>query len=205
MAGAVAGLFSGAVSNIFGGSLMGSLLQQFGLDDVMGSIQNLFMETLGTALKQVLDMSPLPDFLKDAAKSFIDEVTGGREDVSPEAQQAVNDSPLGEVVEEMVKEIARDAANEADENSGSGRGEGGGSWLHVLAEAIGKAQSNLGDRLMEKAEALQEQYDTEDKDAFFSAQADFTATGQMFSMVSNQGSTALKTVGEGLAGMARKQ
>ncbi|MFK7854307.1 MAG: hypothetical protein AB8B79_09355 [Granulosicoccus sp.] len=41
--------------------------------------------------------------------------------------------------------------------------------------------------------------------AFLEAQAQFTANMQSFNLFANQSATALKTIGEGLASIARKQ
>jgi|SRR5690606_38373 len=80
---------------------------------------------------------------------------------------------------------------------------GSKSWLVAIAQA-------LGQMLGEKAETMKGLVDkmnaAEDSGMEFNtALTEFQAESQMFSMLSNASSTAIKSIGEGLTSNARKQ
>jgi len=95
---------------------------------------------------------------------------------------------------------------------------GGKGWLAALAGALG---GMLGDRavkmeqMMEKLDSLNSELDglSEDDTAareqntreFQTTLTAFQAESQMFSILSNASSTALKSIGEGVTAVARKQ
>jgi len=90
----------------------------------------------------------------------------------------------------------------------SGSSDSGMNWLEKLAEAMATIQN----KWLEKADKAQAKMnenagddDTGARDAFVKAQSQYTAAMQMFSMVAAATSTSLKSLGEGLAGIARKQ
>ena len=104
-----------------------------------------------------------------------------------------------------------EAAGEAAGGGGSeGAGGGGsaGNWLEKWAEGMAKAQINWINQADKQQQIMQEMSgkdDTASRDAFIMAQSKYTADMQMFSMTAAATSTSLKTIGEGLAGLARKQ
>jgi len=82
------------------------------------------------------------------------------------------------------------------------------NWLEKLAEGMAEIQN----KWLTKADTAQEDMnkmagkdDTTSRDAFAKAQSQYTAAMQMFSMVAAATSTSLKSLGEGLPGIARKQ
>jgi hypothetical protein len=98
----------------------------------------------------------------------------------------------------------------------------GKSWLVALAEAMGKiASEHLGKMLdaqaeMEASSTPQEELDKmsdkdrltqekKDSEEFTIAQSKYQAESKLFSMATEATSTALKSVGDGLASLARKQ
>lgn len=85
----------------------------------------------------------------------------------------------------------------------SSAGSGSKSWLVAIAQA-------LGTMLGEKAETMKGLVDKmnsadENGKEFNMALTEFQAESQMFSMLSNASSTAIKSIGEGLTSNARKQ
>lgn len=80
---------------------------------------------------------------------------------------------------------------------------GSKSWLVAIAQALGtmlgeKAETMKG--LVDKMNAAEE-----NGKEFNMALTEFQAESQMFSMLSNATSTAIKSIGEGLTSNARKQ
>lgn len=109
-------------------------------------------------------------------------------------------------------EAAGAGGEEAGGAEGGGSASGGGgsgmNWLEKLAEGMAKAQINWlakADGHQETMQKMSGKDDTASRDAFIMAQSKYTAAMQMFSMTAAATSTSLKTVGEGLAGIARKQ
>jgi hypothetical protein len=99
---------------------------------------------------------------------------------------------------------------------------GAGSWLVALAKAMGEMTGNHLQKMMqaqdkmEKSEATDEELEGKSKEEqskikqekandFTIAQAEFQAESKLFAMCSEATSTVLKSVGEGLSSMARKQ
>jgi hypothetical protein len=99
---------------------------------------------------------------------------------------------------------------------------GSGSWLVALAKAMGEmtgdhlqkmmqAQDRMEDSKVDdadlkgKSEEEQSQIKQEKGKEFTQAQAEFQAESKLFAMCSEATSTVLKSVGEGLSSMARKQ
>jgi hypothetical protein len=101
---------------------------------------------------------------------------------------------------------------------------GSGSWLVALARAMGQMTGKHLENMMQAqadmehsddikdtekyknaSESEQEKMDQEAGSAFTEAQAVFQAESKLFSMCSEATSTVLKSIGEGLSSMSRKQ
>ena len=83
----------------------------------------------------------------------------------------------------------------------------GGNWLEVLAEGMALIQSKWLSKATDAQETMNNSMGESktQQQAFTVAQSKYTAAMQMFSMTAAATSTSLKTIGEGLAGIARKQ
>jgi len=203
MAGAIGGLISSvvgsAVSSVVG-NMMSSLISNFGSSNIAGAFVNAFMGSLGTALKTIIDNAPLPQFLKDAAKDLIDNVIGSNQQATtPEAQDAV-DCEYGDMLENISQGICEEAAEEAE-------GKEGVNWLVALAGGLAKSQIDFLDKAMEAQDAMEKASGEGDegRNDFIMAQSEYQANMQMFNMMANLTSTSLKSIGEGLTAIARKQ
>lgn len=156
-------------------------------------------------------------------------------DVNPEVQTAVDadfgetSSDFARTFMDMMMELFKETANdermeEAQNTDSDGTtsegGEGGGNWLVKLARALAEVQSEWLDKLMSSYEAMQKNTESdpgpdasqEEKDdytasqkAFIQAQAEVTAYGRLFGMSSEVTSNVIKSVGDGLTSVARKQ
>jgi hypothetical protein len=177
-----------------------SLIAQFGSSNILGALTNIFQNAFGNALKGIIDNSPLPQFLKDAAKSVIDDVLSKNQmQTTPEAQSAVEESDAGVTAADMANQTAKRCGKKADEGEGSE----GANWLVALAAALGEMQGDFMDDAMQNMDTMKN--NGKKSKAFITAQNEFSANMQMFSMMANASSTAIKALGEGLTALARKQ
>lgn len=78
------------------------------------------------------------------------------------------------------------------------RGSGDGGWLMAFAEAMGRLMEKQVNEIEKFSKSIGDKPTPEDS-------TKLTAMTQMFQMFMNAVSTALKSMGEGAAGMARKQ
>lgn len=208
MAGAIGGLVGGMVSSLVSsvaGSVMSSLISSFGSGNVLGALTNTFMGSLGNALKSVIGSAPIPQFLKDTANGLIDSMLGAsQQPTTPEAQDAVS-GKYQEMCDKISAGIAQEAGDKADKET---NGKGGVNWLVALAGGLAEAQIKFLDKAMDAQETMKEAAGKDDKtsrDSFITAQSEYQANMQMFSMMANMTATSLKTLGEGLTAIARKQ
>ena len=105
-----------------------------------------------------------------------------------------------------AESTAQQAADEAE-------GEEGGNWLVALAKALSESQAKFLDAAMENQKKMAtsdpsggttDEAKAERKE-FLKAQNEFQANMQMFNMTANTTATTLKSIGEGLTAIARKQ
>ncbi|MCF6211509.1 MAG: hypothetical protein L3K24_12765 [Gammaproteobacteria bacterium] len=204
--GLVASVVGSAVSSVVG-SMLSSMISNFGGGNIAGALANAFMGALGNALNSVIDNSPLPQFLKDAAKDVIGNVIGGNQQATtPEAQDAV-DNEYGDMLDNISQGICKDAAEKAE-------GKEGGNWLVALARGLSEVQVKFLDAAMENMDTMKnnsvdetksKKDQAEDRQEFIQAQSEYQANMQMFNMMANMTATSLKSLGEGLTAIARKQ
>ncbi|WP_456416904.1 hypothetical protein [Thiolapillus sp.] len=203
MAGGIVGAIAGQLAGQIVNQTISSMVSQFGMSNMLGAITNLVNQSLGNALHDAISNGPLPQFIQDAAHQVIDDILGGNQQrCSAECQQAVDNSDLRSMVDQFVEDFIQASVKEANEEC-QGSGKGGDNWLVMLAKAMAKMQAEH----MDKMEAAQKEMGSagDDKEAFFDASATFQAESQMFKLVSEALSTMVKSVGEGLASIARKQ
>jgi hypothetical protein len=214
--GGILGAVGGIVGGIFGGPI-GSMIGQ--------AIGNMLQQAIGDATKQAVDTLQkehgMPKFLANEVKSKIDGIIGGLlQPVSAEAaQQAAkhvgdnfesfkNDfaQSLVKMVVDQMKEDRESSQNGGGSSSGS-KSAKGGSWLEALAKAMG---ASLGDKAAKMVELSNRVADTAGGEGKEAAKANTEATlelqgaSQMFSLMQNAFSAAIKAIGEGLSQAARK-
>ena len=205
MAGGIVGSIVGQLAGQVISQTIGSMLSQFGMSSMLGAITNIASQAMSSSLQEAINNAPLPQFVKDAANQAVEDILGGyQQSCSAECQHAVENSELGDMIQQYIEDFIEASVKEANEScQGSEGGKGGDNWLVMLAKAMAKMQAEH----MDKMQAAQEEMGSagDDKEAFFDASATFQAESQMFKMVSEALSTMIKSVGEGLASIARKQ
>lgn len=205
--GLVGGIFGGGggilggVMNSVLGNIVNDLVDQFGLTDISNALNNLAADLLQTGLNAMIDNLPIPGFLKDMAKDVIGNIVDqARNNVSSEAQSAVNEE-LGGTVGDIVGNFL-DFVQESMEDEVQG---GEGNWLVALAKALGEASGKHLKNMVELGEKMGGMDATEDEEAFAETQAMFQAESQIFKMFQEFIATMIKSIGEGMSTIARKQ
>jgi len=197
------------------------LITEFGADNVSGAYQNMTLAKFIAALKSLIGDNPsLSEPVKELAYAKVDSTASDVvADTTPGATDAVAGGPLDEAaqsdVDAMMQRIMMDTADRNDEDSGAGSTEGkkskqggeagGGNWLENLAQGLAEAQSLWLDKAQGHLETMKTEAGSDDSKLFTEAQSKYSAAMQMFSMTAAAASTSIKSVGEGLAGIARKQ
>jgi len=199
------------------------LISEFGADNVGGAYQNLTLAKFLAALKSLISDNPsLSEPVKEMAFARIDAAAAELgADASPGATEAVgSDDAMNESadadMQSMMNDLMLAIAAQNDEDNGAGstegrknskssEGEAPSNWLEKLAEGLAEVQSKWLDKADKHLETMNSEADSEDSKAFTTAQSKYSAAMQMFSMSAAASSTSIKSVGEGLAGIARKQ
>jgi len=237
------------------------MIEEYGIQNVQRSINNAAAESLGQQLGTFIDSLSMPQFMKDDAKSAMNDVLGAFQSDTPqnldqniqkvlgscgEASQsaggsagasggsagasgasggsagasggsagasgagasASSDSVMsgtmdmisGAMMDEM-KEATAEGANKGGNRSGGGAG----NWLALLARALGKTSGEHLKKMVELGEKMGELDSKENPEEFAKIQSEFQAESQIFKMFQEAIGTMVKSVGEGMSSVARKQ
>jgi hypothetical protein len=140
-----------------------------------------FGEQFGASPSEIGRMQNKFDFMK---AQFADDLKNGFEQMSPESKAKL-------------------------------KGKGGGSWLQVLADGMTKVLDASLAKVSERSTALtttikagkglKDDAAKDNQAQTVKDQQDFTVASQEFNLLMNACNTAIKTIGEGLTTMARKQ
>ncbi len=199
-------------------NIASEVMDNFG-DSVFGSaLSNLFNGQIGEAFKSMIDSLPMPDFMKDIAKGVIDDVVGeAHQDGVPEEAQRMVDEGLGEMAtesaqsaaDEIMENIMQMASEETREAGGAGGGAGGAgganNWFYLLAKAMGEVSGQHLQTMINKAQEMSSLTGEDQAAELAVVQAEMQAAAQQFKMASESSSTVIKSIGEGMSAVARKQ
>lgn len=224
---------SGALGNIFGGGNILGLVMNiasmvFPPLALATSLANLVSNAVGQALKgavdQLMQQSGLPKFLGEAIKQMVDATVPGLNQQSDAQADQATQGAFGEdmqsLTNELTESIVKNAQAIMQQDKGDGRssrangrsGRTASSWLEAIALAMGEAAGNKAAKMVELSNKLKELSSAggSEKDQQKAAKemnavnAQFQAVSQEFNMLQSAFSTAIKSLGEGLAQMARK-
>lgn len=106
-----------------------------------------------------------------------------------------------QILQDLVREMS-ESKEIKDAKANRGKGGGGNTtgapgWLMAIAETLGEKLNELGDDMSRRASTMQKDDPK--------ASAEFGVVSQQFSMLMNATNNAIKTIGEALAGMAKRQ
>lgn len=212
----VGGVVGGAIGAYFGGPAGAEIGESIG-----AALGNEIQQAVGDGTKGAADdlsqNHGMPDYARAQVYDAVDrEVRDHRHNVPPEVQQAVRDqwgSALQNFQQLFQQYLVRAVLdNMGDQDSKPhGKGGGGGGWLQAIAKAMGHT---LGEKaaemvhLSKEMSSLQQSGSASDADnarQFNEDMTKFQATSQEYAILQNTFSTAIKSLGEALSGMARKQ
>ena len=219
------------------------MIEEYGIQNVQRSINNAAAESLGQQLGTFIDSLSMPQFMKDDAKSAMNDVLGAFQSDTPQnldqniqkvlgscgeasggsagasggsagagggsaGASASSDSVMsgtmdmisGAMMDEM-KEATAEGANKGGNRSGGGAG----NWLALLARALGKTSGEHLKKMVELGEKMGELDSKENPEEFAKIQSEFQAESQIFKMFQEAIGTMVKSVGEGMSSVARKQ
>jgi len=199
-------------------------LSQFGADNVAQAIANVVGEYLSSAVGAMIGSSDMPQFMKDESmarlEQIVDQFTG---DVAPGAQKGTeealekrqgsnDDAAAGgkddvmDNVMDTLRSSMSDEMGNASKGSSDGAGKGGqGNWLAVLARALGDVAGKHLEKMVELGSEMGELDSTENPEQFAQFQSEFQAESQIFKMFQEAIGTMVKSIGEGMSTVARKQ
>ena len=193
------------------------------------AIGNIVTQAVGTAVNQAAaqlnQQSGMPKFLVNEIGNITNTaVQGLTTNVTPAAQNTVQTATAGSIeafIQNLTKTIVDSVQNQLKNGNGTGTGEvkaSGGSWMQAIAQAMGEAMGKKASKMVELASKIQalsaqsgngtELSDADKMKAASETQvlnAQFQATGQEFNLLQTTFSTAIKTIGEGMSSVARKQ
>jgi hypothetical protein len=117
-----------------------------------------------------------------------------------------------QTIKNNIKEMNDNSSPERKEKL---KGKGGLSWIQVMADSMSKILDASLEKLNDKStslvntikdgKGLKDDAAKDNQANTQKAQTDFTVASQEFNILMNSVNTAIKTIGEGLATMARKQ
>ena len=201
----VGGIFGGPIGAMIGqlaGQLLSSVVNQ-AIDSL--PVDQAFKDLISAGFKA--GMGDTGGAIEDA-NQFIDELgksMGGSQSDIAQMQRSLDDFQA-EITKLFTDAMARDAIEREEDGAGQSSGRaatrggsagGAGGWLRAMAEALGKQCDQLADELQEAVDAI----DKEDP----STMVEFQTISQQFSMLMNSTTTAIKTLGEAMTAVARKQ
>lgn len=226
--GGILGALGGIVGGIFGGPI-GSMIGQA----IGGMLQQAIGGAFNGAVDNLVKEHGMPKFLADEVKSHVGNTLGAINQGNPsqEAREIAQERFGGAInrFEQNLTNTLTDLISEAIVKKGTGSKTSAKGWIQAIAEAMGKA---LGDKAKEmvklsdeisslagsgaettaqmqgkKGEDLaQLQSKKQDQAQEFNMKmTEFQATSQEYNMLNNVFSTAIKSIGESMSSMARKQ
>jgi type III secretion apparatus needle protein len=201
----VGGIFGGPIGAMIGqmaGQLLSSVVGQV-VDQL--PVDQPFKDLINAGFKA--GMGDVGGAINDANK-FIEELgrsMGGSQSDIASMQRSLDDFKT-EVTKLFTDALARDGVEREEQGAGQcsgnaaqkgGAAGSGGSWLRAMAEALGKQCDQLADEMQEAVDNI----DKEDP----STMVEFQTISQQFSLLMNSTTTAIKTLGEAMTAVVRKQ
>lgn len=140
--------------------------------------------------------------LTSAANAVIDAANhqGANGAYTGDADRAGND------LQDAFSKAINDEALARAMKSGSDKESDGpaDSWLVAIAKAMGKMLGNQAQHLVDLTNEMAKHTGKNDAQEFQQINAEFSAQSQMFGILSNSFSNSIKTIGDGLTTIARK-
>lgn len=175
-------------------------------------------QVMSSALDTVGIGGPTKDLVMGAFKSAVGDASGAVESYGNVSQdlvdkitdaanhQSSNGSYTGELdrakqdaTDQLSKFIAKMGQTEADGDVGKGSD----SWLVAMAKAMGRMLGDKAQHIKELSQKIESE--GSDAKAYNTDITELQGASQEYGIMSNAFSQVIKSIGEGLSGMARKQ
>ena len=121
-------------------------------------------------------------------------------------QKSINDFAK-QIIDSVRKQLTEKLSEGAEGSGGKGK-KSAGSWLQAIAKAMGEAMGNRASKMVELSNKMADASKKEGQEGAKEMQSistQFQAVSQEFNQLSTAFSTAIKSLGEGVTTMARKQ
>lgn len=201
---------SGALNSVLGGgNILGAALNIASMVypplAIATSVANLVQQSLGPAINQGLQQltqnAGMPKFLGQEVGDLVNKVISDMlKPSNPGCDEEVQKC-CGNEVKDFAQDFMKDFVNGAAEKMGGEKKKGSGSWLEALAQALGEAL----DKQAAKIEELSGQITNENAKDKPSTMTELQTASQRMSFMMSAADQVLKTLGEALSTMARKQ
>lgn len=161
-------------------------------------------------------LTDTPKGAQDGVDDVLSQSSGGsksKDDSSGGSQSAGGSSSSGsnsgadDVMKgtmDMIKKSMQDSTESASQKGG-GTGGGTGNWLAVLAKALGQTAGKHLKSMVDLGNKMGGLDSKENPEEFAKIQAEFQAEAQIFKMFQEAIGTMIKSIGEGMSSVARKQ
>ena len=199
------------------------VLEGFSPANIINATANLVNAINGKGAKQAVDTlakeDGLPKYLQQEIKKVIDEVfkkfekptEGDLQDklnnaTKDDQQKSINDFAK-QIIDSVRKQLTEKLSEGAEGSGGKGK-KSAGSWLQAIAKAMGEAMGNRASKMVELSNKMADASKKEGQEGAKEMQSistQFQAVSQEFNQLSTAFSTAIKSLGEGVTTMARKQ
>lgn len=220
----------GGLGQMIGGLIGGGnssgisrVLEGFSPANIINATANLVNAINGKGAKQAVDTlakeDGLPKYLQQEIKKVIDEVfkkfekptEGDLQDklnnaTKDDQQKSINDFAK-QIIDSVRKQLTEKLSEGAEGSGGKGK-KSAGSWLQAIAKAMGEAMGNRASKMVELSNKMADASKKEGQEGAKEMQSistQFQAVSQEFNQLSTAFSTAIKSLGEGVTTMARKQ
>ncbi|MCG8002329.1 MAG: hypothetical protein JAY88_02555 [Candidatus Thiodiazotropha lotti] len=199
------------------------IVSQFGMDKLIDGLFNSGIAKMADTAREMIDDSGLPDGIKDTLHSYVDQwqQNSTRGGVPCECQEMCNElhdamnncsesssstsngnSEVDSPVDTAMSQLCESSEEEAKKCT---NGSSNGNWLVILASALGKQAGEHLKNMVELGEKMGAMDSEAEPEAFAQTQSEFQAASQIFKMFQESISTMIKSIGEGLSSVARKQ
>jgi len=193
-----------------------TLSLETGSPALLASGRQAVFQTVDTSFKNSLTQQGINGNLRDRAvntftTSFSD-ASGIKAGDSPETRNVLDASfrngslaPASQNLTDSMTKMTIALGAQGQNDSGSGGGGDGESWLEAIARAMGKALGTMAQNLVDESNQLSSlSGDSSSSGAqqFQSAMSKFQAHSQLFGMLSDAFSNAIKSIGQGMQTMA---
>ncbi|HUN93954.1 MAG TPA: hypothetical protein VMU33_18030 [Burkholderiaceae bacterium] len=198
----IGSIISNAVS-LAANAALGAVDEAFPPLAIAQSLGGLLTQGVGQAILNALPQLVSAGMPKFLAQEIEQVVNGAMKQLSGPSNSAADNQvsqQAGSQINDLTKSLTQ-SINDTTLQNMSGKGKkGSGSWLEALANALGDALNAQAQKITDLSNSITGTGSDQPK-----ALAQLNVESQRMSFMMNTVDTALKTIGEGLATLARKQ